>query len=116
MKLLTCIYIILSEISFLCWQFQNLAETYRVEFHTDAQFSNSVNGMIPRRFGENGPTLIDLSGFNPKRQEFDPEYDNDAEQLLAEMEFKDTDTEEERELKLRILHIYLKRWCCLGLN
>ncbi|KAG5252427.1 transcriptional adapter ADA2b [Salix suchowensis] len=44
-----------------------------------------------------------------KRQEFDPEYDNDAEQLLAEMEFKNTDTEEERELKLRVLHIYSRR-------
>lgn len=52
---------------------------------------------------------MELSGYNPKRQEFDPEYDNDAEQLLAEMEFKDTDTEEERELKLRVLHIYSKR-------
>ncbi|KAJ6921605.1 hypothetical protein NC652_015506 [Populus alba x Populus x berolinensis] len=46
---------------------------------------------------------MELSGYNPKRQEFDPEYDNDAEQLLAEMEFKETDTEEERELKLRKL-------------
>ncbi|KAI4371621.1 hypothetical protein MLD38_009949 [Melastoma candidum] len=74
-----------------------------------AQFGNNVNGMIPRRFGEKGPTLIETSGFNPKRQEFDTEYDNDAEQLLAEMEFKETDTEEERELKLRILHFYSKR-------
>nr|POE71771.1 transcriptional adapter ada2 [Quercus suber] len=29
--------------------------------------------------------------------------------LLAEMEFKDTDTEDERELKLRVLRIYAKR-------
>lgn len=56
-----------------------------------------------------GPSLVSLSGYNPRRQEFDPEYDNDAEQLLADMEFKDTDTEDERELKLRILRIYSKR-------
>lgn len=56
-----------------------------------------------------GPSLVELSGYNPKRQEFDPEYDNDAEQLLADMEFKDADTEEERELKLRVLRIYSKR-------
>ncbi|CAN1260099.1 Transcriptional adapter ADA2b [Linum perenne] len=56
-----------------------------------------------------GPSLVDLSGYNSKRREFDPEYDNDAEQLLAEMEFKDNDTEEERELKLRVLRIYGKR-------
>lgn len=59
--------------------------------------------------GSEGPSLVQLSGYNQKRQEFDPEYDNDAEQLLAEMEFKDTDTEDERELKLRVLHIFSKR-------
>ena len=59
--------------------------------------------------GNDDPSLVDLSGYNPKRHEFDPKYDNDAEQLLAEMEFKDADTEEERELKLRVLRIYSKR-------
>ncbi|XP_027185891.1 transcriptional adapter ADA2b [Coffea eugenioides] len=58
---------------------------------------------------DEGPSLMELSGYNPKRQEFDPEYDNDAEHLLADMEFKETDTEEERKLKLRVLHIYWKR-------
>lgn len=53
--------------------------------------------------------MVEASGYNSKRQEFDPEYDNDAEQLLAEMEFKDTDTEDEREIKLRVLRIYYKR-------
>ncbi|KAK6269149.1 hypothetical protein QUC31_013309 [Theobroma cacao] len=64
-------------------------------------------GKKPNSLGNDG--LVELSGYNPKRQEFDPEYDNDAEQLLAEMEFKDTDTEEEREIKLRVLRIYSKR-------
>ncbi|CAO2842415.1 unnamed protein product [Amaranthus hypochondriacus] len=58
---------------------------------------------------EEDSSLVSLSGFNPKRREFDTEYDIDAEQLLAEMEFKDADTEEERELKLKVLHIYSKR-------
>ncbi|KAL5064015.1 hypothetical protein RYX36_025752 [Vicia faba] len=49
-----------------------------------------------------------LSGYNSKRGEFDVEYDNDAEQILAEMEFKDTDTEVERETKLQVLWIYSK--------
>lgn len=52
---------------------------------------------------------MDLSGYNLKRQEFDPEYDNDAENLLADMEFKETDTEEEQEIKLRVLRLYSKR-------
>lgn len=55
-------------------------------------------------------SLVELSNYNQKREEFDPEYDNDAEQLLAEMEFKETDTPEEHELKLRVLRIYSKRY------
>jgi transcriptional adapter 2-alpha len=51
-----------------------------------------------------------LSGYNSKRGEFEIEYDNDAEQVLAEMEFKDTDTEAEREAKLQVLRIYGKRY------
>ncbi|KAM7264973.1 hypothetical protein ACFE04_002656 [Oxalis oulophora] len=49
------------------------------------------------------------AGYNPKRKEFDIEYDNDAEKLLADMEFNNSDTEDERELKLRIIGIYNKR-------
>ncbi|KAL8462711.1 hypothetical protein ACS0TY_033655 [Phlomoides rotata] len=63
----------------------------------------------PKSGKVDAPSLLDSSGYNPKRQEFDPEYDNDAEQSLADMEFKETDTEEERELKLRVLRIYSKR-------
>lgn len=66
-------------------------------------------GMGKKPVSANEGPLVELSGYNPKRQEFDPEYDNDAEQLLADMEFKDADTEEERELKLRVLRIYSKR-------
>ncbi|KAF3451211.1 hypothetical protein FNV43_RR07304 [Rhamnella rubrinervis] len=76
-----------------------------------------VEGMMLKQTGVsrgkpnlgNDGSLVELSGYNPKRQEFDPEYDNDAEQLLADMEFKDNDTEEEREIKLRVLRIYSKR-------
>eukprot|EP00897_Mesotaenium_endlicherianum_P000753 jgi/Mesen1/10679/ME000009S10465 len=49
------------------------------------------------------------TGYNAKRNEFDPEYDNDAESPLAEMEFKDSDSPADRELKVRMLHIYLAR-------
>ncbi|GAV59866.1 Myb_DNA-binding domain-containing protein/ZZ domain-containing protein/SWIRM domain-containing protein [Cephalotus follicularis] len=75
----------------------------------DPQTERSYGVKKPHSSANEGPSLIELSGFNHKRQEFDPEYDNDAEQLLAEMEFKDTDTEDERELKLRVLRIYSKR-------
>nr|WLQ69662.1 MYB protein [Zingiber officinale] len=62
----------------------------------------------PKYSGEEDPMFIE-SGYNQKRQEFDPEYDNDAEQALADMEFKENDSETERELKLRMLRIYLSR-------
>lgn len=79
-------------------------------FFVGPQADRSFGGKKPSSSANEGPSLVELSGYNPKRQEFDPEYDNDAEQLLAEMEFKDTDTEEEREIKLRVLRIYSKRY------
>ncbi|KAH9539527.1 hypothetical protein CY35_15G061600 [Sphagnum magellanicum] len=72
----------------------------------------SVGGKKPKPVVEDNKTGIssaEQSGYNAKRQEFDPEYDNDAEIPLADMEFKDNDTETDRELKLRMLHIYLSR-------
>ena len=91
----------------LILQCQYLAHCYF--FLVDPQIDGNFGGKKPNSLGNDSPSLVELSGYNPKRQEFDPEYDNDAEQLLAEMEFKDTDTEEERELKLRVLCIYSKR-------
>ncbi|XP_031264774.1 transcriptional adapter ADA2-like isoform X1 [Pistacia vera] len=69
----------------------------------------SIGEKKPRVAGDEKPSMTELSGYNFKRQEFEVEYDNDAEQLLADMEFKDTDTDAERELKLRVLRIYSKR-------
>lgn len=45
----------------------------------------------------------------PLRRGFDVEYDNDAELLLAEMEFNDNETKEFTNLKYRILDIYNMR-------
>uniref|UniRef100_A0A803QRB1 Transcriptional adapter n=3 Tax=Cannabis sativa TaxID=3483 RepID=A0A803QRB1_CANSA len=75
----------------------------------ESQVDRSIGEKKPRLSGDEGPTLTELSGYNIKRHEFEIEYDNDAEQLLADMEFKDTDTEAERELKLRVLRIYSKK-------
>lgn len=76
---------------------------------TDSQTDRIFKGKKPNIQANKGPSLLELSGYNEKRQEFDPEYDNEAEQLLAEMEFKDADGEDERELKMRVLRIYSKR-------
>ncbi|XP_061344331.1 transcriptional adapter ADA2b isoform X3 [Gastrolobium bilobum] len=80
-------------------------DSHKVDSLADRDFG----GKKPSSSGNEGSSLVEMSGYNPKRQEFDTEYDNDAEQLLADMEFKDTDTEEERELKLRVLRLYSKR-------
>jgi transcriptional adapter 2-alpha len=58
-----------------------------------------------RHFGN----VPELTGYNVKRDEFDPEYDIDAELPLAEMEFRDTDTDLDKQLKLRMLEVYNKR-------
>ena len=48
----------------------------------------------------------DLPGYMPLRGDFDYEYDNDAEALLADMEFEADDHPSERELKLQVIRIY----------
>lgn len=75
------------------------------EFQSD----RSIGEKKPRVLGDEGPSMTELSGYNFKRQEFEIEYDNDAEQVLADMEFKESDSDADHELKLRVLRIYSKR-------
>ncbi len=51
----------------------------------------------------------DILGYMPLRGDFDYEYENEAEILLSEMNFSDTDTPEEQTIKYSILEIYNKR-------
>ncbi|XP_027932094.1 transcriptional adapter ADA2a-like isoform X3 [Vigna unguiculata] len=71
--------------------------------------SRSIGEKKPKLSGEDMLSITELSGYSFKREEFDVEYDNDAEQVLADMEFKNTDTEAEHQMKLHVLHIYSKR-------
>ena len=48
----------------------------------------------------------EIGGYFPLRGDFDVEYDNDAEKLLADMTFAEGEHATETELKLRILEIY----------
>lgn len=77
--------------------------------HLGCPADRSVGEKKPRSSVDEGPSMTELSGYNSKREEFEIEYDNDAEQMVADMEFKETDTNAERELKLRVLRIYNKR-------
>ena len=53
--------------------------------------------------------VVEVTGFNAKRQEFETEYDNDAELPLADLDFRRDDTPEERALKLRMVEVYNAR-------
>ena len=55
---------------------------------------------------EKGCLYGQVMGYMPLRKEFDVEFDNEAELLLAEMEFDSDDSEEEIRIKKSILSLY----------
>jgi len=72
-----------------------------------------------RYMKQGGPTVLparaedvvqlpgaELAGYMPRRGDFDIEWENDAEQALADMEFLPGDLEEDKRLKLAVLKIY----------
>jgi hypothetical protein len=48
----------------------------------------------------------DIAGFMPLRGDFDIEFNNDAEELLVDMEFNKDDTAAEVGMKLQVIGIY----------
>ncbi len=48
----------------------------------------------------------DAAGWMPKRQDFVYEWDNEAEDILGDMEISEEDSAKDRELKLQVLEIY----------
>ncbi|GFR44583.1 hypothetical protein Agub_g5858 [Astrephomene gubernaculifera] len=70
----------------------------------------SVGGKEPSGHGKpTGSGTYDATGFHPKRLEFDPEYDNDAECIVADMEFGEYDNPADVQQKLQMLMIYNRR-------
>jgi hypothetical protein len=51
-------------------------------------------------------SLARMVGYTVKRGDFDTEYDNDEEFFLSDMEFLDSDTPSERQLKLEVIAEY----------
>ncbi|KAL9183826.1 hypothetical protein ACHAXT_004682 [Thalassiosira profunda] len=51
----------------------------------------------------------ELAGYMPRRGDFDMEWDNDAEKIIAEMEFNADDTKADRDLKLAVIEIFNKK-------
>lgn len=52
------------------------------------------------------PVNHEIAGYMPGRKEFEYEYENDAEQLVKDIEFLSDDTPEDVLLKSAILNIY----------
>lgn len=50
-----------------------------------------------------------LDGYMPLRADLDVEYDDNAEQLVANLSITDADNSEEKDLKIRLLQLYDKR-------
>lgn len=67
---------------------------------------SSKHGRASHATGTKPKKNLDIAGYMPKRGDFDIEYDNNAELLLADLEFDDDDTEDDRQLKLKMLDIY----------
>jgi transcriptional adapter 2-alpha len=73
--------------------------------------SNSVNLAVPKvpkvpRPPASQPANHDIAGYMPGRKDFDTQYENDAEQIVKDIEFAQTDTPEDTELKSTVLRIY----------
>ncbi len=75
----------------------------------DIKNTNRARSITKNRYKKENKTLItndEISGYWPRREEFDVEFFNDAELDIAELEFLDDDTQEDIDLKLSVLQIY----------
>jgi hypothetical protein len=73
---------------------------------------NTANGprVLPFRLDDiKSLPGADLVGYMPRRVDLDVEWDNNAELILAEMEFSPTDSPEDRALKIKVIEIYNSR-------
>lgn len=73
--------------------------------HEDRPRSVSKD-MTPKAPDMHKYQMGDAAGWMPKREDFVYEWDNEAEDILGDMEITEDDSPEEREMKLRVLEIY----------
>ncbi|KAJ3409891.1 Transcriptional adapter ada2 [Chytridiales sp. JEL 0842] len=71
-------------------------------------FVRDPNPPVPKplRTSTSGPANHEIQGFMPAREEFEHEFDQDAETTVKDMVFEDTELPEEIKLKTTILNIY----------
>lgn len=53
------------------------------------------------------PLNHEIAGYMPGRKEFEVEHENDAEQMVKDMEFEETDTKEDVRLKSLLIIVKL---------
>lgn len=69
-------------------------------------------GKMPASGEPGAPVMLSeaqQTGYHIKRNEFDPEYDHEAEYVISELDFPEDEPEEERAAKLRLIEIYNRR-------
>ena len=71
---------------------------------------NNGRSVIRGNRNKNGESTVqtagEILGYWPKRDEFDIEFLNDAELEIAELEFLDEDSENDKKLKMEVLKVY----------
>lgn len=81
--------------------------------HADAPSTDNKRAKLPTSRALNADiataNVYELTGYNPKRDEFEPDFDNEAESAIADIEFRPDDAPEDERLKLRMLEIYNRR-------
>lgn len=72
-----------------------------------AQKSNTLLEPIPDlEPNTKTTTLRELAGYMEKRRDFEVEYENDIEMFLADLDFFEEDTPQDREIKFKQLKVY----------
>ena len=70
---------------------------------------NMANSKKNKKEGAASSNVNEILGYMPKRGDFEQEYDQDADLLLADMEFFDDDTEDDIKLKNDVIDLYNAR-------
>ena len=87
--------------------FARLFEQHEISDHHPLQGRQIVLHGVSERQTES--EMQEISGFLPKRGEFDVEFDDGAELMLADLEISEEDIGNELELKLDVLNAYTER-------
>ena len=75
-------------------------------FNDDPVPPYSCRIIVPRRYTGLGS---DISGYNPLRDDYDVEYDNDAEMMLKDVDILGDEDEKEKELKTCMLRAFNRK-------